>query len=80
MKTAVQYLNAADRMFKIQQDYKFDRFGVDYERRVGLITEAKNLATEFGLDQSIYLANCTPEEYFLGLEKLLGRAAVDAVE
>ncbi len=78
MKTAVQYLNAADRVFKIQQDYRF--VGVDYERRVGLITEAKNLAAEFGLDQSIYLANCTPEEYFLGLERLLGRAAVDAVE
>lgn len=78
MKTAVQYLNAADRVFKIQQDYKF--VGVDYERRVALITEAKNLATEFGLDQSMYLANCTPEEYFHGLERLLGRGAVDAVE
>lgn len=78
MKTAVQYLNAADQVQKMGQDYRYG--GADYLRRIALITAAKNVATEFGLNQSIHLANCTPDEYFQGLEKLLGRGAVDAVK
>ena len=79
MKTAIQWLAAEQSVIELKRDYE-QLISWEYDRKVAKIAKAKEIAKEFGVGESIYLNNCTPEEYLYGLARLLGRAAVDAIE
>ena len=79
MKTAIQWLAAEQSVRELKDDYG-KLISWEYDRKVAKITKAKEIAKEFGVGESLYLNNCTPEEYFRVLERLLGRAAVDAIQ